>query len=321
MKKLLALVVALVLVMSMATIASAADYPSKPINVLCPWSAGGGSDAVLRAFCEALGKDLGVNLTVDNRTGGGGIIGHQATANADPDGYSFGMVTFELSTYTHLGTAPLTYENYIPLCLINTDAAGITVNAEWAKANNITDVPSFIEYCKAHPGEVQLGASSNAGVWHIAGGYLMDSTDIEIQMIPYQEGAATAVQNAASGFIQGVTVSLGEARNFIESGHLVVLGVMDTQRNSLFPDVPTCAEQGYDINYYTWRGMALPKDTDPAIVARLEEACAKAAADEQFVTFMNNGGYTIAYKNSAEFTEFLAKSLTDVGTAMESLGL
>ena len=321
MKKLLALVVALVLVMSLATVASAAEYPSKGINVICPWGAGGGSDAVLRAFCEALGKDLGVTLTVDNRTGGGGVIGHQTAANADNDGYTLGMVTFELSTYTHLGTAQLTYENYTPLCLINTDAAGITVNAEWAKANNITDVPSFIEYCKAHPGEVQMGASSNAGVWHVAGGYLMDATGIEIQMIPYQEGAATAVQNAASGFIQGVTVSLGEARNFIESGHLVCLGVMDTQRNSLFPDVPTCAEQGVDINYYTWRGICLPKDTDPAIVARLEEACANAIADEQFVTFMNNGGYTIAYKNSAEFTEFLAKSLTDVGTAMESLGL
>ena len=321
MKKLLALAVALVLVMSMATVASAAEYPSKPMNVLCPWAAGGGTDAVLRAFCEALGKDLGVNLTVDNRTGGGGIIGHQATANADPDGYTMGMVTFELSTYSHLGTAQLTYEDYIPLCLVNTDASAITVNAEWAKANNITDVPSFIEYCKAHPGEVQMGASSNAGVWHVAGGYLMSSTGIEIQMIPYQEGAATAVQNAASGFIQGVTVSLGEARNFIESGHLVCLGVMDGKRNTLFPDVPTCAEQGVDINYYTWRGMCLPKGTDAAIVERLEQACANAVADEQFVNFMNNSGYTIAYKNSAEFTEFLKNDLVAVGAAMETLGL
>ena len=321
MKKLLALAVALVLVLSLATVASAAEYPTKGINVICPWAAGGGTDAVLRAFCEALGKDLGVNLTVDNRTGGGGIIGHQATANADPDGYTMGMVTFELSTYTHLGTAQLTYEDYIPLCLVNTDAAAITVNAEWAKANGITDVPTFIEYCKAHPGEVQLGASSNAGVWHVAGGYLMDSTGIEIQMIPYQEGAATAVQNAASGFIQGVTVSLGEARNFIESGHLVVLGVMDTQRNSLFPDVPTCQEQGFDVVYATQRGMAVPKGTDPAIKERLQKAAEYAVTDEAFVTFMNNGGYTIAYKNSAEFAEFLKNDLTAVGAAMESLGL
>ena len=320
MKKLLALVVALVLVMSMATIASAAEYPTKGINVICPWAAGGGTDAVLRAFCEAMGKDLGVTLTVDNRTGGGGIIGHQAIADADNDGYSIGMITFEISTYTHLGTSQLTYADYEPLCRVNTDAAAITVNAEWAKKNGITDMATFVEYCKANPG-VQMGGSSNASVWHIAGGYLMDAADIELQMITYQEGAATAVQNAASGFIQGVTVSLGEARAFIESGHLVCLGVMDTQRNSLFPDVPTCIEQGFDVVYATQRGLAVPKGTDPAIKERLQKAAEAAVADEAFVTFMNNGGYTIAYQNAEEYTAFLAKSQDDVGAAMEVLGL
>ena len=267
------------------------------------------------------GQGSGVTLTVDNRTGGGGIIGHQAIADAEPDGYTIGMITFELSTYKHLGTSELTYEDYEPLCRVNTDAAAITVNAEWAKANNITDLAGFIDYCKAHPGEVQMGGSSNASVWHIAGGYLMNAADIELQMVTYQEGAATAVQNAASGFIQGVTVSLGEARNFIESGHLICLGVMDDQRNSLFPDVPTCKEQGYDIAYATQRGMAVPKGIDPAIKERLQAACAAAVEDPDFVTFMNNGGYTIAYQNAEEYTAFLAQSLTDVGEAMESLGL
>ena len=320
MKKLLALAVALALVLSLATVASAAEYPTKGINVICPWAAGGGTDAVLRAFCDALGKQLGVTLTVDNRTGGGGIIGHQAIADADTDGYTFGMTTFEISTYIHLGTSQLTYANYDPLCRVNTDAAAITVNAEWAKKNGITDMASFVEYCKANPG-VQMGGSSNASVWHIAGGYLMDAADIELQMITYQEGAATAVQNAASGFIQGVTVSLGEARAFIESGHLICLGVMDTQRNSLFPDVPTCQEQGFDVVYATQRGMAVPKGTDPAIKERLQKAAEYAVTDEAFVTFMNNGGYTIAYQNAEEYTAFLAKSQDDVGAAMAVLGL
>ena len=83
MKKLVALMVALTMVLGLASVASAAEYPSKGISVICPWGAGGGTDAVLRAFCEAMGKDLGVTLTVDNRTGGGGIIGHQAIADAE----------------------------------------------------------------------------------------------------------------------------------------------------------------------------------------------------------------------------------------------
>ena len=321
MKKLLCLAVALVLAMSLVTVASAADYPTKGISVICPWGAGGGTDSCLRAFCEALSKQLGVTLTVDNLTGASGVIGHEAIADADPDGYTMGMITFELSTYKHLGTSQITYEDYDPLCRVNTDAAAITVNAEWAKANGISDLASFIDYCKAHPGEVQMGGSSNASVWHIAGGYLMNAAGIELQMITYQEGAATAVQNAASGFIQGVTVSLAEARSFIESGHLVCLGVMDTQRNALFPDVPTCQEQGYDITYFTQRGMAIPKGVADDVKAKLVAACEAAIADPDFVEFMNNNGQAISYLNAEDYTAFLAQSLTDVGEAMAVLGL
>ena len=297
------------------------DYPKKGISVICPWSAGGGTDACLRAFSEAMGKDLGVTLTVDNQTGGGGILGHQAIADAEADGYTIGMITFELATYKKLGTSELTWESYEPLCRVNTDAATVTVNAEWAEANNITDLASYVEYCKAHPGEVQMGGSSNASVWHIAGGYLMQETGIDIQMITYQEGAATAVQNAASGFIQGVTVSLAEARSFIESGHLICLGVMSDERNESYPDVPTCKEQGFDISYFTQRGMAVPKGIDPAVKARLEEACANAVEDPAFVEFMKNNGQTISYLDSASYAEFLQQSAEDVSNAMDVLGL
>ena len=321
MKKFISLLIALAMVLSLGTVAFAADYPTKGISVICPWAAGGGTDACLRAFCDALGRQLGVTLTVDNQTGGGGILGHQAIADADPDGYTLGMITFELATYNALGQSELLDTSYDPLCRVNTDAAAITVNAEWAEANGITDLATFIDYCKEHPGEVQMGGSSNASVWHIAGGYLMNETGIEIQMITYQEGAATAVQNAAGGFIQGVTVSLAEARSFIESGHLICLGVMDAERNPSFPDVPTCAEQGYDIQYFTQRGLALPLGVDPEIKAVLEEACAAAAEDEAFVEFMNNNGQTIAYQNSEDYAAFLAQSMIDVPAAMEAVGL
>ena len=321
MKKLVALMVALTMVLGLASVASAAEYPSKGISVICPWGAGGGTDAVLRAFCEAMGKDLGVTLTVDNRTGGGGIIGHQAIADAEPDGYTIGMITFELSTYKHLGTSELTYEDYEPLCRVNTDAAAITVNAEWAKANNITDLAGFIDYCKAHPGEVQMGGSSNASVWHIAGGYLMNAAGIELQMVTYQEGAATAVQNAASGFIQGVTVSLAEARSFIESGDLICLGVMDTERNATFSDIPTCQEQGFDCVYATQRGLAFPTGVDEGIRAKMAEACAAAIADPDFVAQMASFGQAISYMDAEEYTAYLAQAAIDVPAAMEAVDL
>ena len=267
MKKLVALMVALTMVLGLASVASAAEYPSKGISVICPWGAGGGTDAVLRAFCEAMGKDLGVTLTVDNRTGGGGIIGHQAIADAEPDGYTIGMITFELSTYKHLGTSELTYEDYEPLCRVNTDAAAITVNAEWAKANNITDLAGFIDYCKAHPGEVQMGGSSNASVWHIAGGYLMNAADIRLQMVTYQEGAATAVPECGLRLHSGRDRVSGRGAQLHRVRPPRLPGRHGRSAQQPVPGCPDLQEQGYDIAYATQRGMAVPKGIDPAIRA------------------------------------------------------
>ncbi len=321
-KRVLALVMAGVMALSLCACGGGSgDYPTKGINVICPWGAGGGTDACLRAFTNAMGKDLGQTLTVDNVTGGGGITGHQAIADAEADGYTIGMITFELSTYKPLGTSDLTWESYEPLCRVNTDAATVTVATKWANDNNIKDLAGFIDYCKAHPGEVQMGGSSAASVWHIAGGYLMNATGIDIQMVTYQEGAAAAVKDAAGGFINGVTVSLAEARSFIESGDLTCLGVMSDERNSAFPDVPTCAEQGFDVKYFTQRGMAVPKDTPAEIKTRLEDACKKAIEDPEFVEFMNNNGQAISYLNAADYTQFLKDSATDVAEAMKAVNL
>lgn len=321
-KRVLALVMAGVMALSLCACGGGSgDYPTKGINVICPWGAGGGTDACLRAFTNAMGKDLGQTLTVDNVTGGGGITGHQAIADAEADGYTIGMITFELSTYKPLGTSDLTWESYEPLCRVNTDAATVTVATKWANDNNIKDLAGFIDYCKAHPGEVQMGGSSAASVWHIAGGYLMNATGIDIQMVTYQEGAAAAVKDAAGGFINGVTVSLAEARSFIESGDLTCLGVMSDERNSAFPDVPTCAEQGFDVKYFTQRGMAVPKGIDADVKARLEKACEAAIKDPEFVEFMNNNGQAISYLNAADYTQFLKDSATDVAEAMKAVNL
>ena len=321
-KRVLALVMAGVMALSLCACGGGSgDYPTKGINVICPWGAGGGTDACLRAFTNAMGKDLGQTLTVDNVTGGGGITGHQAIADAEADGYTIGMITFELSTYKPLGTSDLTWESYEPLCRVNTDAATVTVATKWANDNNIKDLAGFIDYCKAHPGEVQMGGSSAASVWHIAGGYLMNATGIDIQMVTYQEGAAAAVKDAAGGFINGVTVSLAEARSFIESGDLTCLGVMSDERNSAFPDVPTCAEQGYDVQYFTQRGMDIPKGTPAEVKARLETACENAIKDPEFVEFMNNNGQAISYLNAADYTQFLKDSATDVAEAMKAVNL
>ena len=321
-KKILAMTLILVLALAaIAPAAFAADYPTKGITAINPWGAGGGTDNCLRAFCAALEKQLGQTITVDNQTGAGGVIGHEAIADAEPDGYTIGMITWELASYGPLDMSEYTYENYIPLCRVNTDAAAITVNTKWAADNGITDLKTFIDYCKAPPGEVTMGGSSSGSVWHVAGGYLMNAADIDIKMIAYSDGAAAAVKAAAQNEIQGVTVSAAEARSFVESGDLTMLGVMDTVRNDIFPDVPTCQEQGFDIFYATQRGMAVPLKTDAAIVETLEKACAAAIEDPDFVAAMAALGQKIDYLDGKGYGEYLAQAAKDVPAAMATVGL
>lgn len=297
------------------------NYPTGDVTVICPWGEGGGTDACLRAFSRALSQELGQSFTVVNRTGGGGVVGHEAIANADRDGYTIGMITFELSTYGPMGTSKLTGDSYDLLCRVNTDSAAVTVNARWAKDNGIRDLAGFIDYCKAHPGEVQMGGSSNVSVWHIAGGYLMEAAGIDLQMLTYDDGAATAVRNAADGLINGVTVSLAEARASIESGELICLGVMDDVRNPAFPDIPTCKEQGVDAIYSTWRGLAAPKGLDKATLKALRNACGKAIENADFKNFMAGAGQSVSYLDADAFKSFLEQNAQDVAAAMEALGL
>lgn len=322
MKKILALVLVLTMALGLVSVAQAAEYPTKGITVICPWGAGGGTDACLRALCAAAEKYLNdQTLTVENKTGGGGIIGHQAISAAARDkGYTIGMITFELSTYKSLGT-DLSYENFTPICRVNTDAAALSVNTAWAKENNITDLASFIEYCKANPATVNIGGSAPASVWHIGAGLLASAAEIDLKLVTYQEGAATAVTNAAGGHIQGVSVSLAEARSQLEAGNLTCLGVMSNERSKIFPDVPTFAEQGYEIEYGTWRGIGIANDLDPEIATILGDAFAKAVEDPDFVSFMDNAGQTISYLNAEDFTAFLKQNLEDVSNTMAELGL
>ncbi|MBQ3966468.1 MAG: tripartite tricarboxylate transporter substrate binding protein [Treponema sp.] len=323
MKKMIAAATAVLLVGSTLSLVackksnkSAEGYPKKGITMICPWGAGGGTDAVLRAICGAAEKQLGQTITVENKTGGGGAIGHAAIKDAKPDGYTVGMITFELNSLPQQGLIDFTYADYDPLIRVNADAATLTVKAD-APYNTVQE---FVDYCKANPGKVSIGNSAPGSVWHIGAGLLANKTGIDVKHVAF-EGAAGAVTALAGGHIEAVSVSLAEVKSQLDAGNVKVIGIMDEKRPANYPDIPTFKEQGFDITYFTWRGLALPKGVDPAIKQILVDAFAKAEQDPEFVETAAKLNLNLAYQDPVEFGKFLKTNFEEVTATMKSLGL
>src|SRR5207248_10414894 len=216
---------------------SFAAYPERPMTLMVPWGAGGGTDAGARFFGAYLEKDLGQPVNVVNRTGGNGVVGHSAIAQAPPDGYTIGMITVEITMMHWQGLTELGPASYTPLALVNSDPAGFTVRAD----SPYKSVKEALDAAKASPGKLKASGTGQGGIWHLALAGLLDDLKIPANAIPWvpSNGAAPAMQDLVAGGIDIVTCSLPEARPLIEAGKAKPLAVMDDKRAALFPDVPT----------------------------------------------------------------------------------
>ena len=293
-----------------------AAYPDKPVTVICPWTAGGGTDVLLRALSKEAEKYLGQTINVVNQTGGAGAIGHNAIRAARPDGYTIGMITFELNSLPPQGLVPFTWKDFDPLMRINTDPAALTVRKD-APYNTVR---GFVDYAKAHPDEITIGNSAPGSVWNIAAGLVAEKAGIKVKHVPF-DGAQPAVTALVGGHIKAVAVSVAEVRGQVQAGNLKILGVMSSERDKIFPNVPSFKEEGVNAEFYTWRGLALPKGVPANVKAKISEAYKKAFDSKEFQEFAAKASLNLAYLNAADFTKFLDQNYKDVDTVMKSLGL
>jgi tripartite-type tricarboxylate transporter receptor subunit TctC len=242
-----------------------AKYPNRPVTLVCPWGAGGGTDATARIVAAILEKDLGQPFNVINRTGGSGVVGHPAIATAAPDGYTIGMITVEITMMHHQGLTDLNSTSYSPLALMNVDPPGVQVNA----TSPYKDVKALADAIKAAPaGKFKASGTGQGGIWHLALIGWLQATGLKPDHVAWvpSNGAAPAMQDLAAGGIDIVTCSVPEAKAMIDAGKAKSLAVMAAQRNRAFKDVPT-RNEALGINYSVgaWRGIAAPKGI-PALV-------------------------------------------------------
>ena len=306
--------------LALAGPALADNYPSRPITLVVPWGAGGGTDATARIIGALLEKELGQPVNVVNRTGGNGVVGHSAIATAQPDGYTLGMITVEISMMHWAGLTQLSPRDFTPVSLMNIDPAGVTVRAD-APYKNLDDL---IKAIRANPGKFKASGTGQGGIWHLALAGMLKDLKVDVAAVPWvpSNGAAPAMNDLAAGGIEFVTCSLPESRALIDAGKARPLAIMASSPAALYPNVPTLkAATGSDWAIGAWRGIAAPKGLPADIQAKLGAAMKKIYDSKDYQSFMSGRGFGVIYADAKGFEQFMAKGDADMGTVMKSLGL
>ncbi|MEJ6023655.1 tripartite tricarboxylate transporter substrate binding protein [Ramlibacter sp. PS4R-6] len=299
-----------------------AAWPNRPVTVICPWGAGGGTDATVRIISSLLEKDLGQPFNVVNRTGGSGVVGHSAIATAPPDGYTLGMLTVEIAMMHWQKLTDLTPASYTALALMNEDPPGLTVAAN-APYQNVKQLADAI---KASPaGKFKASGTGQGGIWHLALGSWLQSLGLKPNHVAWvpSNGAAPAMQDLAAGGLDIVSCSLPESRALVEAGKAKSLAIMASERNPAFPTVPTLKEgMGADFAAVgAWRGIAGPKGLPADVSAKLVASLKKVNDSKEFRDFMANRGFGVKWADAGGFASFMANSDAAMGVAMKAAGL
>ena len=297
-----------------------AAFPERPITLIVPWAAGGGTDAIARQVAMMLERDFKQPVNVVNRTGGSGVVGHTAIATAAPDGYTFGLITLEINQMHWVGLTDLTYEGFSLLALVNQDLAAIHVKTD----SPFKTAKELFAHIKANPNKVVASGSGQGGSWHAALAGLMELEGIppnSIRWVP-ATGAATALTDLAGGGVEFVSCSMPEAEALIKAGRIRSLLFMSPKRAANFPDVPTTEEAlGHKWHKGVWRGFAGPKGLPKEIATQYETAIKKVWDSAEFQEFMTKRGFDLIYMDSAKFAEFMKTDNQDNGKTLKSLGL
>ena len=300
--------------------AAAQNYPARPITLIVPWGAGGGTDATARIIGSLLEKDLGQPVNVVNRTGGSGVVGHAAIASAQPDGYTIGLATVEIGMMHWQGLTDLTSASYTPIGLVNADPAGVQVRAD----SPYKTVNELLAAIKANPGKFKASGTGQGGIWHLAIAGLLRDQKIDPAALPWvpSNGAAPGLQDMVAGGIEVAPVSLPEARSLIDAGKVKSLAIMNDKPSALYPNVPTLkAALGSDWTMAAWRGIVAPKGLPAPIRDKLAESVRKVAASKEYNEFMASRGFGVIYASPDDFSKFMVKSNSELGATMKAVGL
>ena len=282
--------------------AAAEDYPSRPVKIVVPFSAGGAVDGPIRVIAQELSKRLGQQVLIENRPGAGATIGSDFVAKAAPDGYTLLLASqtnaISASLYAKLPFNPI--DDFTPIALLGREPGVLVVNP----ALPAKTVAEFIAYVKAHPGKVDYASSGNGSGQHLFTALFASMAGLQMNHVPYR-GSGQATTDLIGGQVMVSMPGLSSMLAHIRGGKLRALAVTGTRRSPQLPDVPTLAESGLpDYSAYVWLGLLAPKGTPAAIVDRLNRELIAVLATSEVRTYMNGASIESVGSTPAEFAAF-----------------
>jgi tripartite-type tricarboxylate transporter receptor subunit TctC len=303
------------LVLGAAPAFSADTWPVKQVELINPFAAGAAADIQARKLVEIISRDLGQPMVVRNVTGAGGAIAYNEVNRAKNDGHTLVWYSGAINTLAARKQISFDYNAFEPIAGVGAETVSIAVSAKspWK------DLKALIAYAKANPGKVTMGNSGMGSVTHMVPVAMASKASIKIVHVPF--GTGLAMVALLGGKIDSSSQHPAEVFNQVKAGEVRILAVSGEKRISLWPDVPTMKEQGVDLVFEQWRGIAAPKGTPKAVVDKLSPLVKKAVESKEWIDFAHSVGSTPRYQSPAVFGKFVAEADKETREIMAEAGL
>ncbi|MBP8183589.1 MAG: tripartite tricarboxylate transporter substrate binding protein [Rhodoferax sp.] len=294
-------------------------WPARPVNLVVPFPAGGGTDAFARPLSAQFSKLTSRQLVIDNRGGAGGTLGAGIAAKAAPDGYTLFMGA------VHHAIAPSVYpkldydieKDFVPLALMANVPQVLVVNPRLVPG----DFNAFLAQVRKAPGKMNYASAGSGTSHHLAGELFKQQTRTFITHIPYR-GAGPALQDLIGGSVDMMFDGLGSSAAHIKGGRIKALMVSGAKRNPAFPDVPCAAELGLpDYTVTTWYGMWAPKGVAPDVQQRIVEELRRAAASDELKAAWASNGAEFGNLSPAQFGNFVSEEIRRWAAVVKASGI
>lgn len=301
--------------------ALAQDYPNRPITMIVPWAAGGGTDILIRAMTPAMEQAIGQPVNVVNRTGGSGLVGHSAMAGSAPDGYNIGTINVDLSQLVCQGLTDLSADKFTQIALLNVEHSAVIVKAD-SPYNTLEEMITAIK--ENPPGTFTASGSGTGSIYHLAWVGMLNALGVDTDRVTWvpSQGGGPSLQDVSSGAVDFITPPLSDSKALLDAGKIKALATMSPERNPVFPDIPTVKEAtGTEWNLATWRMIGAPKGLPDDIKAKILDAVHTAYESEQFHDFMKERGFAFSWLGPDEAAAFHAEQDAAICEVMKVAGM